>query len=495
MGAIDEGLLGEDFTPDPISLLESNRNLGYSIEEAISDLIDNSISAEATNISYELNWNKGAPYFLLKDNGKGMSNVNDELVNSFRLGSKNPLDERDPKDLGRFGFGMKTASLSQARVLTVITKKEGLLCLARSLDLNFIAQLKGAWNLKKVIDEDIQNELDFINGVNSGTVIKWNDWDRAPKLEEDFMSLVSQINNYISVCFHRFIEKGISICHHDYPLDPCSPIPFGEGTDLYSKIPLTKNNKAKQTSYILQHPKNWEEDYENINRFNSFRLFDGFERQQGIYIYRCDRLLTPRGGWLGLLRKGNAAKLARVVIDYPNDADALWSLDITKTNASIPFEFKREIKKLIDTTKKKSIRKIVRGNRNVNKALSLGNSHIWKISDDREFNSYKYIVDFGHPIFSGLIEENKIKEKDLKFLLKLISENLPVAKIIDNNDSDPSKHDRMSPQNKLSEPDLEIVKILFQNKMKTETKAVAFSWLLNFEPYCYCEQQLKKELL
>ena len=483
-----------DFTPDPISLLESNRNLGYSIEEAISDLIDNSISAKATNISYEIHQNNGQPYFLLKDNGVGMSNANNELVDSFRLGSKNPLEERDPSDLGRFGFGMKTASLSQARILTVITKKKGYNTLAFSLDLNFIRD-KGKWLLRTVDDDLFEAEFDYLSNLDSGTIIRWDDWDRAPNSEDDLLALNSQINDYLSVCFHRFIEKGISICCHDYSLESCSPIPFGEGASQFSKIPLAKNNKAKQTSYILQHPKNWEEDYENISRFNSFRLFDGFERQQGIYIYRCDRLLTPRGGWLGLIKKGNAAKLARVVIDYPNDADALWSLDVTKTNASIPYEFKREITKLIDTTKKGSVRKIVRGNRNVNRSLSLNHSNIWKISDDREFNSYKYLVDTDHPIFRGLIDEKKIKEKDLKFLLKLISENLPVAKIIDNNDRDPSKHDRMLFQNKLSETDLEIAKILFQNQMKTDTKAVAFSWLLNFEPYCYCDEQLKKELL
>ena len=104
---IDERNIGEDFTPDPISLLESNRNLGYSIEEAISDLIDNSITAEATEIIYEMHWNDGQPFFFLKDNGKGMSNKENELINSFRLGSKNPFDDRDSKDLGRFGFGMK----------------------------------------------------------------------------------------------------------------------------------------------------------------------------------------------------------------------------------------------------------------------------------------------------------------------------------------------------------------------------------------------------
>ena len=173
----------------------------------------------------------------------------------------------------------------------------------------------------------------------------------------------------------------------------------------------------------------------------------------------------------------------------------MWSLDITKTNASIPFEFKREIKKLIDTTKKGSVKKIVRGNRKVNNNLSFNHSNIWKTSDDREFNSYKYIVDIEHPIFKGLIEESKIKEKDLNFLLNLISENLPIAKIIDNNDSDPSKHDRMITHSELSSIDLDIAKILFQNQMKSMTKFAALSWLLNFEPYCYCEKQLKKEFL
>ena len=185
---VEIDLKAEDFTPDPVSLLESNRNLGYSIEEAISDLIDNSISAKATKISYEFNWNKGEPYFLLIDDGVGMSNDNDELVNSFRLGSKNPLDERDPTDLGRFGFGMKTASLSQARVLTVITKKEARPIIARSLDLNFIAELNGSWNLKKIPNKHIEYELNKLSSLNSGTIIRWDNWDRAPDSKDDFMS-------------------------------------------------------------------------------------------------------------------------------------------------------------------------------------------------------------------------------------------------------------------------------------------------------------------
>ena len=492
---IDKEIIGEDFTPDPISLLESNRNLGYSIEEAISDLIDNSITAEASEIIYEMHWNGGEPFFFLKDDGKGMSNKENELINSFRLGSKNPLDDRPPSDLGRFGFGMKTASLSQARVLTVTSKKEKDKILSRSLDLNFIRDLNQGWRLKLVEENDIKNELVYLSDLESGTVIRWDNWDRAPTLEDDFRSLITQINDYISVCFHRFIERGIKIYCHDYLLESCSPIPVGDGAEKYSNINLSENEDVQQTAYVLKHPKKWDADFEVISKFNSFRLFEGFERQQGIYIYRCDRLLTPKGGWLGLLRKGNAAKLARVVIDYPNNADTLWSLDITKTNASIPFEFKREIEKLILATKSASIRKIARGDRDISTGLSFNHSHIWKTSNDLEYNSYKYIVDAEHPIFKNLVVEKKIKEKDLKTLLELISNNLPIAKIINNNDLDPSKHDRMTAQHKLSKEELEMVRKIFQYQMKTETKQSAFSWLLNFEPYCYYEDQLKKELL
>jgi hypothetical protein len=491
MGEIDTF----DFTPDPISLLESNRNLGYSIEEAIADLIDNSISAGSTKISFELHWNDGTPYFLLTDNGCGMSNKDNELVNSFRLGSTNPLETRGPADLGRFGFGMKTASLSQARILTVITKKKGDTVQGLSLDLKFIGEQNGKWLLKRADANLCKREFDVLNQMEAGTIIRWDVWDRAPKVEEDFMAMITMINTYIGVCFHRFIENGLSIKHHENPISAFSPIPQGEGAEKTSSVALKVNKMATLGSYILQHPRNWSEDYENISRFNSFRLFDGFESQQGIYIYRCNRLLTPKGGWLGLLKKSNATKLARVVIDYPNDADELWSLDITKTNASIPFEFKNEIEKFVKISKNGSVSKIVRGHRNINRELSTNHSHIWQTINDKDINSYRYKIDEEHPVIINFVEDNNINKKDIKNLLKLISDNLPVAKIIDNNDSDPSKHDRMWSQKELSEADLKIAKILFQNQMKIDTKIVAFSWLLNFEPFCYFERQLRQELL
>lgn len=476
-----------DFTPDPISLLESNRNLGYSIEEAISDLIDNSISAGATKISYELHWNDGKPYFLLKDNGSGMSNVDNELVNSFRLGSKNPLEERDPKDLGRFGFGMKTASLSQARVLTVITKKKDFATLGLSLDLNFIRDQKGKWLLKSADEKLCANELNFLDNIESGTIVRWDDWDRSPKDEILFNALTLKIQNYVGLCFHRFIEKGIVIMSRESPIPPCSPIP--PGSRERSKTPLKKTN-AQQLAYLIPHPSVWREDYElkPAYQFNSFRLFEGFERQQGIYIYRCDRLLTPKAGWFGLLNKANGAKLARVVIDYPNDADAYWSLDITKTNAEIPYEFKNAIQQLIKVAREESRKKINRGDGAIREKLPHTYSKIWKISKD------KIDIQKQHTFFEHYLREKKIAKKDLFILLDYISDTLPLTELIATYENDPSQYDRMETRNDLDNEALGQIKKLFDFQCTITTKKAAFIRLVQDEPFCYHKEQLKKYL-
>jgi hypothetical protein len=481
----------EDFTPDPINLLESNRSLGYSIEEAIADLIDNSITAEAKEISFILSWNNGKPIFALIDDGKGMTY--EELVHSFRLGSSNPLAERDENDLGRFGFGMKTASLSQSRSFIVISKSRNQRIISRSLDLDFLNQLKGRWVLKKLENHELLGYQNSILERGHGTVVLWNNWDRAPKEYDDFISLADNISNYISVCFHRYIEMGVKIYCDDILLESISPIPRDEGAEQQSKISLSKNKDATQTAYVLQHPSNWKEDYESTFSFNSFRLFEGFERQQGIYIYRCNRLLTPNGGWLGVLKMGNSAKLARVVIDYPNSADSLWSLDITKTNAKIPYEFKSEIESFVKKTKIASIKKIVRGISKAKESIvSFNNAYIWKENKHKETKGLSYKINQNHPFFVSIVNEKKVEKKVLNEILELISEQLPIQKIITDNDEDPSQHDKVVPRQKLNSTEILIAKKILEIQMSSSTKRNAIQYLLSIEPYVYYQEQIKK---
>lgn len=481
--------IAEDFSSDPLALLESNRNLGYSIEEAVADLIDNSITADATNITINLDWNDGSPIFKLYDNGKGMSE--EKLINSFKLGS---LEQRNPKDLGRFGFGMKTASLSQARELIVISKQQDQKVCIRSLDLDFIKEIKRKWNLKHCNPADYKNEIDKLNTAGQGTIICWKNWDRAPQLNENFISLITKISNYVAVCFHRFIEDGTKIYSHDELLKPISPIP--KDSQKYSEIPLKNEVNSKQTAFVLKHPKFWEQEYDSMHHINSYMLFNGFASQQGIYIYRCNRLLNPYGGWLGVIKPINSSKLARVTIDYPNSADKLWNLDITKTNAIIPYEFKKEIEKLIENTKLESVSKITRGIASISNKIKhlYDNSLLWQEKEDRDVRCYRYYPDLNHPIFQNLIESKKIDKKTLSFIFDLLSQNLPVARIIENNDNDSGKHDRMVRHEELKKEELDFAKIIYENIKIEKNKAEALNFILKCEPFCYHQDQIKKHL-
>ncbi len=109
--------------PSAASLTASLRDLGYSLETAVADLIDNSISADATDIQIFCDMTRSTPVLVIADNGRGMAE--DEVIAAMRHGATDPRKERGPKDLGRFGLGLKTASFSQCRRLTVISAVKG----------------------------------------------------------------------------------------------------------------------------------------------------------------------------------------------------------------------------------------------------------------------------------------------------------------------------------------------------------------------------------
>ncbi|MHA8106419.1 ATP-binding protein [Aquirufa sp. 5-AUSEE-100C1] len=482
--------IAEDFTPDPFALLESNRNLGYSIEEAISDLIDNSISAKSTEIELRLNWNNCSPYFKIIDNGNGM-NLN-ELIHSFKLGS---LKERNKNDLGRFGFGMKTASISQARKLIIISKKESFEPVARSLDLDFI-QKNNSWNLIKPQLEDFEEDFDYLEKRTSGTILIWNNWDRAPQDLENFASQIVKTINYISVCFHRFLEnQTLKIIINDIKIIGINPIP--NSSTLSSTIKLSDQEDTTLNSYSLQHPIHWDEDYENATfRFNSYCLFNGFEQQQGIYIYRLNRLITPYGGWRDLMKSKNSSKLARVKIDIPNNTeiDEKWNLEITKTNANIPYDFIKEIILFVEKTKILSGVKVNGGGRKIQKDFRANyeNATIWK--DQIEKSSYQYKINENHPIFQILIQKSLIDLKTLKIILNVIESNLPISKIIENNDLKPTHHDRIKHTEKLGTEYLKIAKELYSKYRLNSNHHESLIQLFKCEPFYLHQEQIKSFL-
>ncbi len=208
-------------------MIETFRAIGYSIEAAVADIIDNSISAGAKNIWINFDWLGEGTWLSIKDDGSGMNN--DELVQALRPGSKNPLEDRGSKDLGRFGLGLKTSSFSQCRRLSVISKREGFNHVYWTWDLDFVKHSQ-KWELLKYLPDQRLEET--ISELTSGTIVVWNDIDRLVsnlKIDDNksldkFLQIMEQVKKHLAMVFHRFIESGkVKIFFQERLVEPWNP--------------------------------------------------------------------------------------------------------------------------------------------------------------------------------------------------------------------------------------------------------------------------------
>ena len=182
-------------------LVESTRSIGYSFEAAVADIIDNSISASASEI--RICFSSQIPQWLcIEDDGWGMTA--EELETAMRYGSQSSHDVRRKDDLGRFGLGLKMASLSQCRRVTVLTKKDGVFSAAR-WDLDYIIH-QGDWALQFFSEEEMEDAPGYLylKLKAAGTVVIWEQFDRlqqgaaqSPKTELLFILTVRRSKQQI----------------------------------------------------------------------------------------------------------------------------------------------------------------------------------------------------------------------------------------------------------------------------------------------------------
>lgn len=322
------------------SLIESMRSLGYSFSSAIADLIDNSISAKADEISI-ISEPSAEPWIIIFDNGCGMSK--NELYEAMRYGSRNPLDKRQNDDLGRFGLGLKAASLSQCRRLIVVSKKDNEIS-AYSWDLDFIIE-KREWVLKCFSDEEIKKYvyIEILDKVKTGTYILLENFDRVKEstgnLNKTFNENLDNMRSHIALVFHRFIEEGLIIKLN--------------GTKIEARDPFlsmhSATQKKRESSFYIENEKITLKPFvlPHISKLNQKDLDqlggrDRIRNEQGFYVYRSKRLIVW-GTWFKLGRKDELNKLARVRVDIPNSLDYMWSIDIKKSTASLPDIIKKNM--------------------------------------------------------------------------------------------------------------------------------------------------------
>lgn len=459
-------------------LMESTRAIGYSVEAAVADIIDNSIAANASLVDIDF-FPIGEAYISIFDNGSGMDK--EGLIRAMQYGSRDPLETRDKNDLGRYGLGLKTASMSQCKILTVISKKNNEIT-ACQWNLNVIANETKDWSLILLGSSEYCNYPNFekLNSVDHGTLIIWQDLDRLVVGETDIESALREkmqiIREHLSLVFHRYLtsEPGLiklNIRMNELSIEPQDPFLVKKSTQLMDEETIiVRGQKIKVKPYILPHISKLTKA-----ELNNLGGKDGLRKSQGFYIYRNRRLLVW-GTWFRLMRQGDLSKLARVQVDIPNSLDDLWALDIKKSTATPPEAVKNNLKIIIDKIAEGSKRTwSFRGKKEVSDKVI----HVWnrKITRDQGIS---YEINEMHPMVTSFFQKYPDAKKSLQRLLKQISLSLPLNNLY----IDLTNDEQITNDSDRSEIEiLEILKSIIETVDK-ENRIEFIHKLMNVEPFC-----------
>jgi hypothetical protein len=466
--------------PAASSMIETLRAIGYSIQTAIADIIDNSISANAKNVWINFEWKGAATWLSIKDDGSGMDS--EEIIQAMRPGSKNPLAERNSKDLGRFGLGLKTASFSQARQLTVLSKKLGYASDYWTWDLDYVNQT-GKWNLIKYLSDNI-NEC-VLDQLNSGTIVIWNNLDRVVKdfRESDntaldkFLVVMERVKKHLAMVFHRFIEnKKIKIFFQDSEIAAWNPFLIAEKATQPQSEEYLHTGKVIIKGFVLPHKsKISEETYKYAEGTK------GWNEHQGFYIYRNERLLLA-GDWLGLFKKEEHYKLIRIQVDLPNSLDADWQIDIKKSIARPPLFYTDQIRNYASKIRAQGIE--IYRHRGKTLKLAAGQKFVPLWIDHKRGDKWFYKINREHPLVDMAKTQAKSEpDKAVETLLRFIEENIPSKSIYIKEAEEPEAQGKPF-EGVDHEPIRKTMRMMFDSltaKGKTEDEAKAL--IANIDPF------------
>lgn len=337
-----------DATPHAAALIEGLRDIGYSLETAIADIIDNSITANARDIRIITETAVDNPLIAIVDDGEGMSES--ELIEAMRPGSRNPLETRAEPDLGRFGLGLKSASFSQCRRLTVVSRKSGQTH-AAIWDLDDVAE-RNEWSVQHPDDTDLIPGIEHLGP--RGTFVLWQNLDRlsgggsgdTARQAEVINHRISDAERHLRLVFHRFMEgaEPLTIRLNGrilQPLDPFARKNAATFADPEETLNLPGGTAQIQSFTLPHHRQCSAAEWDDIGGP------EGHLKTQGFYVYRGKRLIL-HGTWFRLCRQSELTKLSRVRIDIPNNMDADWKIDVKKSSAQLPPLVRERLKRVIE---------------------------------------------------------------------------------------------------------------------------------------------------
>ncbi|WP_411361041.1 ATP-binding protein [Pseudidiomarina sp. YC-516-91] len=413
--------------------VQSLRSIGYSLESAVADVVDNSISAKAENIEIFTEWRGGKPVLTILDDGIGMSPR--EVRSAMTLGAVGPQHLREPDDLGRFGMGLKTASFSQCKVLTLISRRsENDPWYGLKWDLNLIEQ-KNEWLAREVSSDDCLNIMESVGFKPShGTAVVWSDFDRAidptaANAEADYGRRIEILIAHLALTFHRFIAEDdvtrrVKLTLNNNEIEAKDPFATRPEQGRQASVQLSSETmqiggcSVGIKAYLLPHPSSFSHSFAR-----KVSPMGDHYAGQGVYIYRAGRLLV-NGGWQRLAKVSETNKLARIRVDFSNDADSLWKIDVLKSRVELPSALREQLRRVIGNSVQKSSRTFT----NRAKMPSTDAEPIWQREYNRELNRVSYVLNKEHTVLKHLLSEVRNASWKSAFL-KLVESTLPIELI------------------------------------------------------------------
>lgn len=408
--------------------------MGYSLETAVADLVDNSIAAGANTIEIKWDWNAGDPAALIIDDGRGMDE--NHLIAAMRFGGTGPDEVRGEDDLGRFGLGLKTASLSQCRQLRVSSK-----CPSGTAsfmwDIDHIREAGGEWALLDTADDSHAQATAILAKRPAGTVVTWRkvDFGRHEDRPDHaaFLRGLENLDLHLGMVFHRFIAgdaRRIAISLNDRPVTAWDPfLESHEATARSPEQPLKgPGGRVRVRGFVLPHRDRFRNDAE----FEKAGGPEGWTAQQGFYVYRQKRLLSW-GGWLGLggsraWTREEPSRLARLRVDIPNSADREWRIDIRKAIARAPDGLRKPLQTLAEDMRRKAREVFVHRGQYGARPKSAEVSRIWQVKPPPA--SRRYTIRRDHDLVVLLKEKLPASARDLLTgLLDHIERTVPVDRV------------------------------------------------------------------
>lgn len=417
--------------PHPAGTIASLKQLGYTTESAVADLVDNSIAARARNIDVVFTWAGRDSWVAVVDDGHGMTE--EELVTAMTIAARGLGVSRDADDLGRFGMGLKTASFSQARQLIVMTAPPNGSPSVRAWDLDLVLDT-GEWRLLREIDQADVAILDQLwTGV--GTVVLWrhlHQFDHSEITADDadsqkyfYDAIRNRVEPHLGMVFSRFLtgKRDFRLTVSKNPVQPWDPFLRGQGfvrSLPVEHIPISGHTMDVE-AFVLPHPRHLSEE-----RARSAAGPHGWLDQQGFYVYRRNRLIVA-GGWLGIrgFRKEDKYILARIAVDIPAELDADWSIDVRKSATVPPFAARGHLRRIGAEARQAAAAVLSHRGRVAAREHGAEFIYAWRV--EQRSGQVSCRINRKHPLVQQVLKGGTGQPADVSALIRLLEETVPIA--------------------------------------------------------------------